>query len=197
MLLSESQKKILTTLGISRAEFLRAVIASRDDGTFQPQPRSRKVTICSVAINEARIGRDEFPEWIKLIPAGTFGTRDGRGPFVNAQPDAVIAAAKALDLEEGLPIDVNHATDFAAPEGRPSPAAGWIKELQNRAGEIWGRIEWTDLGKEACAKGPNGEPPKYRYVSPVFQYDDDTGLVTSLMRAGLTNNPNLYGSGIW
>ncbi|MGB6554934.1 MAG: phage protease, partial [Candidatus Binataceae bacterium] len=33
---------------------------------------------------------------------------------------------------------------------------------------------------------------EYRYVSPVFQFDPESGRVTRLLRAGLTNNPNLY-----
>jgi phage I-like protein len=33
---------------------------------------------------------------------------------------------------------------------------------------------------------------EYRYVSPVFQFDPKDGCVTRLLRAGLTNNPNLH-----
>ncbi|HYR80438.1 MAG TPA: phage protease, partial [Candidatus Dormibacteraeota bacterium] len=33
---------------------------------------------------------------------------------------------------------------------------------------------------------------EYRYVSPVFQFDPASGSVTRLLRAGLTNNPNLH-----
>ena len=33
---------------------------------------------------------------------------------------------------------------------------------------------------------------EYRYVSPVFQFDPKDGSVTRLLRAGLTNNPNLH-----
>jgi phage I-like protein len=98
---------------------------------------------------------------------------------------------KALQLEAGLPIDVNHSTDFAAPTGGQSPASGWIDQLANRGGEIWGHVTWTELGKTALSKGPNGEPPQYRYISPVFEYSRDN-KVTRLLRAGLTNNPNLY-----
>ena len=84
-----------------------------------------------------------------------------------------------------MPIDYDHATDFAAPEGRPAPAAGWIRELAERDGALWGSVEWTPHGAKAITSR------EYRYISPVFQYSPD-GAVTRLLRAGLTNNPNLY-----
>src|SRR5260370_5636764 len=65
-----------------------------------------------------------------------------------------------------------------------SPAAGWIKQVRAVNGAIQGRIEWTPKGKDAV------EAHEYRYVSPVFEYDDE-GRVVRLLRAALTNNPNL------
>ncbi len=130
------------------------------------------------------------PEWIELIPANTFHGRDGRGPYRLEDPEAVIAATRALSLEAGIPIDYDHATDFAAPKGIPAPAAGWVRELQTRNGAIWGRVEWTARAAEAI------RAREYRYISPVFQYSPKDGRVTRLLRAGLTNNPNLYLSAI-
>src|SRR6266849_6177599 len=126
------------------------------------------------------------PEWIELLPAGVFYGRDGRGPFQLDDPDAVIESTHALQMNAGLPIDYDHATDFGAPEGRPAPAAGWIRELQVRAGSLWGRVEWTARAADSIVAR------EYRYVSPVFQFDPATGSVTRLLRAGLTNNPNLH-----
>src|SRR6266481_1605374 len=124
------------------------------------------------------------PEWIELVPAGEFHGRDGRGPFHLSEPARVIAATNNLRMEAGIPIDYDHATDFAAPEGRPAPAAGWITELAVRDGALWGRVEWTMHGAAAVATR------EYRYVSPVFEHDK--GEVARLLRAALTNNPNLY-----
>ncbi len=126
------------------------------------------------------------PQWIQLLPAGSFRGRDGRGPFHLDNASAVIAATEALRMEAGIPVDYDHATDFAAPKGRPAPAAGWIREFAVRAGAIWGRVEWTVRAAAAIAAR------EYRYVSPVFQFDAQSGRVTRLLRAGLTNNPNLY-----
>ena len=126
------------------------------------------------------------PEWIELLPAGVFYGRDGRGPFRLDDPAAVIASTIALQMNAGLPIDYDHATDFGAPEGRPAPAAGWIRELEVRGGAVWGRVEWTARAANSIVAR------EYRYVSPVFQFDPKDGSVTRLLRAGLTNNPNLH-----
>jgi phage I-like protein len=126
------------------------------------------------------------PQWIQLIPSGSFHGRDGRGPYVLADPMAVIAATNALRMKAGIPIDYDHATDFGAPQGNPAPAAGWITEFAIRSGAIWGRVEWTERAAGAI------RAREYRYISPVFQYAPGSGAVTRLLRAGLTNNPNLY-----
>ncbi len=130
------------------------------------------------------------PEWIELLPAGVFHGRDGRGPYRVENPEAVLAATRARSLATGIPVDYDHATDFAAPRGAPAPAAGWIRELKVRDGAIWGRVEWTARARDAI------RAREYRYISPVFQFSACDGRVTRLLRAGLTNNPNLYLSAI-
>ena len=147
--------------------------------------RGGPLAVHGTAIEDADLSSSAPPQWVMLIPAGKFSGRDGRGPFRLADPARVIAATEALGLTAGVPIDYDHATDFAAPEGRPAPAAGWIRELAERAGALWGSVEWTPHGAKAITSR------EYRYISPVFQYSPD-GAVTRLLRAGLTNNPNLY-----
>lgn len=139
-----------------------------------------------LAIAGTKLGNAEIPpEWIELIPAGAFKGRDGRGPFRMSNPGQAIASTKALQMDAGLPIDYDHATDFGAPEGRPAPAAGWICALEDRSGALWGKVEWTAHGADAVMTR------EYRYISPVFEYAED-GEVVRLLRAALTNNPNLY-----
>jgi hypothetical protein len=42
----------------------------------------------AIAINDSNgEGSDGLPQWIKLVPAGTFQCRDDRGPFTLADPD--------------------------------------------------------------------------------------------------------------
>ena len=92
------------------------------------------------------------PEWIQLIPAGSFHGRDGRGPYLLSDPEAVIKATMALRMHAGIPIDYDHATDFGAPQGSPAPAAGWITEFAIRGGAIWGRVEWTERAARAIRR---------------------------------------------
>jgi phage I-like protein len=120
---------------------------------------------------------------VHLIPAGKFGGVDGRGPYVLDDAQGVIEASMAAGGGR-LPIDENHSTDRAAPEGRPAPALGWIVEMQARADGIWGRVEWTANGEQMVAGRA------YRGVSPVFLHTR-AGVVRQLLRAALTNTPNL------
>ena len=122
------------------------------------------------------------PEWIHLTPAGTFSGADGRGPFTLEAADEVIRASMA---EGKLPIDENHSIDRAAPEGRPAPARGWIVEMQLRDDGLWGRVNWTATGKRLV------EEHEYRGISPVFVSEKAGGKVVKLLRAALTNDPNL------
>ncbi|HEX7128295.1 MAG TPA: phage protease [Thermodesulfobacteriota bacterium] len=124
------------------------------------------------------------PAVVHLLPAGVFGGRDGRGPWTLSDPAGVIAASMA-DAPAGLPIDFDHAIDYAAPAGRPAPAAGWITKLEARETGLWGAVEWTERGAAAI------KAKEYRFLSPVFDYAVESGAVLRLHRAGLTNNPNL------
>ena len=124
------------------------------------------------------------PDWVHLLPAGTFRGRDGRGPYRLDNPAGVIAASMETAAVGKLPIDENHATDHAMQSGQPSPARGWIVELQARPDGIWGRVEWTPTGQEMMAERA------YRGFSPVFAHDK-AGRVVRLLRAALTNTPNL------
>lgn len=129
---------------------------------------------------------DGVPDWVQLLPAGEIATADGRGPYRVAGDLAALAAQSLAAAQGRLPLDENHATDLAAPIGQPSPARGWIVELQARAGGLWGRIEWTEAGRALMAG------KAYRYVSPVIRHLKD-GTVTALLRAALTNTPNFRG----
>jgi len=123
------------------------------------------------------------PEWVHLIPAGTFSGRDGRGPYtLDAQAVIDTFAANGADL----PIDYDHQSLTADEKAGPVPAAGWIKELQTREDGIWARVEWTPRASELLAH------KEYRYLSPVFRYQAKDGRVVALTGAGLTHNPNLY-----
>lgn len=128
------------------------------------------------------------PEWVHLVPPGIFRGNDGRGPFELKDPQKVIATSLAAVAGGVLPIDYDHAIDLAAPNGGKAPAAGWIEELQPREDGIWGRVTWTPAGAAAVQAG------EYRFLSPALTSPKKgSGEILAVLRAGLTNNPNLHG----
>ena len=124
------------------------------------------------------------PERIQLLPPGTFSGRDGRGPYRVDDPEAVITATREYFGNADIPLDYNHQTEFVSQNGKPAPAAGWIKGLESRPDGIWARVEWTEPGARAVAA------KEFRYVSPVFFHKPD-GRVLVIRSAALTNLPNL------
>lgn len=129
-------------------------------------------------------------EWVKLLPMGQFGGKDGRGPYLvenEAHAQAIIAASKPEGSSLDPVVDYDHQTDLAAVKdvGGTAPASGWIVEMQARADGIWGKIAWTAKALAAL------KDREYRYLSPVFPHSKSTGRVLAILRAGLTNKPNL------
>ena len=122
------------------------------------------------------------PDWITLIPAGTFTLVDGRGPFRNFDPDAIVSASLARAGNTELPADYDHHMDAPAEAGIKGIAAGWIKELKVEAGAVRARVEWTSAARAHL------EGREYRYVSPRFGADA-AGNVLFLTRFALTNHP--------
>lgn len=127
----------------------------------------------------------EPPEWVQLVPPGTFRGVDGRGPYT-AKPSSVIANSL-----QHLPavLDEVHATDLAAKAGIAAPARGWIVELQDRGdgaeGGVWGRVDWTPSGLQLMRERA------YRGLSPALAVSEKGGVVLAVLRASLTNTPNL------
>lgn len=142
------------------------------------QPVSFLETCSALMLGDA----GAVPDWLMMIPAGVSRGIDGRGPYNNDQPEAVVAAS----MEGGRPLafDYNHQTVFAAVNGSPSPASGWIDKLEVRDGAVWGHVDWTDAGRAAVASR------EYRFISPAFKHDK-SGRVERLVSAGLVNAPNL------
>ena len=143
-----------------------------------------KHTIISRAVAINTEG-EQAPDWVELLPAGdVVRGRDGRS-WANPSPDQIIAVFADDPLD--LPIDFEHSTMVKGAQGEAAPAVGWVKELDLRAGAVWGRVEWNAAGAEALTS------KAYRYISPVFQVIEMAGrkFVGPLTSAGLTNKPNL------
>lgn len=118
--------------------------------------------------------------WIQLLPdTCRIAGIDGRN-WLNDQPDSVVSKSRLP-----MVIDYEHASEHRAPQGLDAPAAGWVDRLQVRGFSVWGHTDWTPHAKQRITSR------EYRYISPVFTYDRDTGRIHQLISAGLTNKPNL------
>ena len=123
------------------------------------------------------------PKWVHLLPAGEIYTVDGRGPYRAVSMQAVLARSMAGDK---LPIDECHSTDLAAPRGDPAPARGWVVALETREDGLWGEAEWTEEGEKLM------RDKAYRGLSPAILHDAKKNVI-AVLRASLTNTPNLKG----
>jgi len=124
-----------------------------------------------------------LPASIELIPAGAaIRGRDGRR-WKKGDPQKIIL--NSMNRLSRLVIDENHSTDLAAPKGGSSPAMGWMTNLHTgEGGSILADVEWTKRGSQAVLN------KEYSFISPVFLHDDQNEI-TVVLRAGLTNSPNL------
>ena len=135
---------------------------------------------------------------VRILPAGACQSKDGRPASVTqgrishwrldaSNAAAVIAARR--NGEQGFVIDYEHQTLNKATNGQPAPAAGWFKGLEWREGQglFMVQIEWTERARAMISGG------EYRYLSPVFGFDSQTGAVTYIHSVALTNDPALIG----
>ena len=121
---------------------------------------------------------------VHLLPRGEVVARDGRRWKVS-DPRAVVAATKAYANGAPVAIDYDHQLVHTNANGKPAPAAGWMTDFEVRADGIWASVEWTKEAADMLAAR------KYRFISPVFQYDSQTGEIGRIYHAGLTNTPAL------
>lgn len=151
----------------------------------------RKKSIAALVIDLSGSTAD-YPEGCNahITPDGYFRADDGRPRSMDGVTvddwlmNAEIAAKLIADLEaRGKPIlyDYEHNSLWG-----DSRAAGWIVKLVYVAGRgLFGRVEWTPDAAEEIAK------KIFRYSSPLFYFDPNTGAVLELVSVALTNNPAL------
>lgn len=155
--------------------------------SLQTKPRAIQVAACALRV---QITDDKT----RLMPAGTFhaprGAAEGTGPWhltaEAAQAIIQLAAARSTDIA----IDYEHQILYSEKNGQPAPASGWVdpRSLEYREDGLYGTVAWTAKARAAIEEGPNGEPPEYRYLSPVFPYDVN-GVPLDLLHIALTNTP--------
>ncbi|MVO16847.1 phage protease [Parasedimentitalea huanghaiensis] len=149
---------------------------------------SKVAQITTVSLNSQLLpdNQGEVPDLVHLLPMsdGRVQTNDARGPYHVTNAQDIIDASFADS--DRLPIDENHAIDLAAPKGLPAPSRGWITAMQARDDGIWGKVEWSEEGRDLL------KARAYRYLSPVIGLPNKTSkTVTGILRASLVNRPNL------
>jgi phage I-like protein len=140
--------------------------------------------------------------WFHIAPHGTFPHPNGALQVIDAEAcDAMLGAFKEEARQPNFPgllVDFDHSSHDPA---QPTTAAGWIGGLDHRAGGLYAKIRWSDLGHQALTGG------RYRLASPVWNRTDcdqwtsptpDGRDVVHLRprrldRLALTNDPNLPG----
>lgn len=130
---------------------------------------------------------------LRILPSGVFRTNDGRPASLPGwRLDGAIAkrviASRPAQAGPYL-IDYEHQTLNKEKNGQPAPAAGWAASLTWREGVglMFEGIEWTAAARQKIGA------KEYRYVSPVFRFDELTGEVKSVVHAAITNDPAIYG----
>lgn len=126
---------------------------------------------------------------IRLLPAGQFdaprGALAGKGPWLLNEAGARQVAARVANRSIDLVVDYEHQTLLAERNGKPAPAAGWIdrSSLVWRDDGLYGAVAWNAAAAQSIDDG------EYRYLSPVFTYNPETGEVLDLRHVALTNTP--------
>jgi phage I-like protein len=142
----------------------------------------QKMIATALNMTEIPLTGGQVPEWVALIPAGEVIGRDGR-QWVNNRPSGIIQAFIARGID--LPVDIEHSTELKAPNGDMAPAVGWVRELKEIGGAVWGRIEWNETGRQMVST------KSYRYLSPVIRYRETHGEIIAVTSVALTNRPNM------
>lgn len=123
---------------------------------------------------------DEPPARIMVFATGgKVATRDGRSYHIDL---ARLAARFAADGVK-IPIDVNHATEILAPQGKRADPVGWVTGLEVEGPALFGAVEWIDpAGALALLRA-------YPYVSPAFPHRD--GDAQWIKSVALVSSPAL------
>ena len=145
----------------------------------------------------SEINEQGISERVMVMPDGYFNSHDGR-PFdvpANAwlldQAAYELLKSTASTRTNDYHFDYEHQTLHAEENGKPAPASGWFNpsDLEYVPGEgLYAlNVRWTP---SARAHLKNDE---YRFISPVFHYDKQTGRPTKLRHFALTNDPAVDG----
>jgi phage I-like protein len=137
----------------------------------------------------------EIGEGLVRIPLAKLGRWwKGKQKFAITRQDLETVVANFRKKANGeVVIDYDHSTEFAAGQGQPAPAAGWLKSIDDgpdASGVLWGQAEFTEKAREMLAS------KEYKYISPVIAWgtrnkttgEQQGATITSV---ALTNQPVL------
>lgn len=130
------------------------------------------------------------PRSFRIIPAGAFSASDGRanGNWFLSEQTGRMMVALAAQRKDDFVIDYEHQTLYARANNSPAPAAGWFKQLEWRTDGLYVMdARWTATASAMV------EAAEYRFISPVFNFNKETGMVNALHSIALTNTPALHG----
>ena len=124
----------------------------------------------------------------QVFPPGEFRAGDGRPKNVKAWwfGDKLLDYLKSL--QNDVVIDYEHQSLNTVDNGKEAPAAGWANTfLATDGGLLCVNPQWTPRARAML------ENDEYRYISPVFTYDGETGEILRLHSIALTNTPAIDG----
>lgn len=123
------------------------------------------------------------PLEFRLFTAGDVETT--KGTFLFDADAAAAVLADAADWGNEFPVDYGHAMMDPKPvdPALSGKAAGHFR-LEVRDGELWAvDVKWTPPAAEALRNR------EWKYCSPTFDFDRETGRIVGLINVALTNLP--------
>lgn len=120
----------------------------------------------------------------QIFPDGNFRSIDGRPSDVDHWFIDPLKTQDLVKTKRNLVIDYEHQTLNSQINGKPAPAAGWFKEIKYKEGSgFFITPEWTANAARMISES------EYKFISPVFRYNSDTGEILQVLHAALTNDP--------
>lgn len=128
------------------------------------------------------------PSAFRIWGSGDNPTDHGMTVFSDRSAECLMAEQAARGNLFSMDVDHLSLSKVAPPESRR--AVGWhrleVRKDANGSAELWAcHLEWTDLAR----RGLEANPPEWRYFSPAYETDPETGEVVSYINTSLTNNP--------
>ncbi len=122
------------------------------------------------------------PESFRLFRAGL--NTSVKGTFLFDEEAATSVIALWIERGNDLMMDYEHMSLVKPPIIAPASCKKFTLEVRN--GELWAvGCQWTDRARAMLEAG------EYRFFSPAFHFDPETGRIYYLINCALTNNPAL------